>query len=99
TQNAVDIECHLAKLVDPIDPVGHEAASRDDKTVPINRGQAILGREPNDEIAMGGGRAVADYNKATFRPSSRTYINGPPHVSGVILNGNQYRFDCKRGAR
>jgi hypothetical protein len=33
-------------------PVGHETAIRDENTEPVNRWQAMPGREHDDEIAM-----------------------------------------------
>jgi hypothetical protein len=46
-RDAVDKGCRLSKLIDGVDPVGHETTGRDEETPCVNRRQAgPRGREP-----------------------------------------------------
>jgi hypothetical protein len=42
----------LSPLINAVGAVAHEAAIRDESTVRVHRGKAVLCRQSNDEIAL-----------------------------------------------
>src|SRR5204863_8011733 len=82
-QDAVDIGRRLAKLVDPIDPVGHEATGRDVIAARMDRWQAMPGSERDDEIAMRSVRKERQQDQAAVR-HAREGFDGALDVSGSV---------------
>ena len=51
-EDAIDIGGRASVLVDPIGPIGYQAALGDDEVKAIDRGELVPGRKRNDQIAM-----------------------------------------------
>ena len=51
-QDAVDIGRRRPKLFGAVGAVAHEPTGHDEETVGVDGGQAVLGREPDDEVAV-----------------------------------------------
>jgi hypothetical protein len=81
-QYAIDVICRLSKQIDLVNPVAHEATGRDPETGRIDRRQAVLGRERDDEIAMQGGRVIRRQEQAAGR-HAREGLDGALDAGGV----------------
>src|SRR6516165_9472069 len=51
-EDAIDVSCRAAVLVDPIRPERHQAAAGDEVAPAVDRGQSVLGRQLDDHITM-----------------------------------------------
>jgi hypothetical protein len=69
-EDVVDISRRLSKQFDIVGSIGHEAARRDENAARINRGQAVAGRQRDDEVAMS--RAVPLYSPRVMRGIAAT---------------------------
>ena len=51
-EDAIDVACRAAVLVDEIGPIGDQAAGGDEEAFVVDRGQLVPGRKRDDQIAM-----------------------------------------------
>src|SRR6476620_11829783 len=66
-QDAVDIGCPLSGQIDEVSPVIHETARCDENTDRVNRGQAMLGCQRDNEITMDNGRGIWRQHQSAIR--------------------------------
>ena len=90
-QDAVDIGRRLAKHVGEVDSVGHEPASRDERTDRVHRGQSVTGRERDNQVTMGDGRDVRRQHQAAVR-RARKGLDGALDLGGIRHQGG-YQVD------
>ena len=70
-KDTIDISSCATVLVDNIGAVGHQTAAHDEKALEINRGQSMLGRERDDQVAMNHRQRASRYDQATIRRTSK----------------------------
>src|ERR1700688_3314203 len=64
SKDTIDVTCRVTELVDPITPIGDQAAAVDELALEVNRGQFVLGCKCDDQIAMNQGRCTRRYDQA-----------------------------------
>ena len=90
-KDAVDVACRAPMLVEEIGPIGDQTAGSGVKAGVLDRGQAMLGRQRDDQIALDSRPGGADHDDAavgTLRERRKAALDlvSIAHADGAQLH-------------
>src|SRR6516165_3393780 len=93
-ENAIDVGCRAAVLIDSVNPVGRQTTFRDEKTLRIDRRQPMPGRKRKDLVPMSDHRRMRERDEAAVR-LARECIDGGLDL-GDVVHGRSRRLYAER---
>ena len=83
-EDAVDVAGRAPVLIDPIRPIGDQAAGGDEVAIEVDRGQLVPRRKRDDQIAMNQCRPARGHDQTAIR-GAREGRDGALDLAGVAL--------------
>jgi hypothetical protein len=68
-EDAIDVAGRAPELIRPIRTVGDQAATGDEEAGGVNRGQAVMGRQRGNQLAMDRRKGAPRHDQAAIRPT------------------------------
>jgi hypothetical protein len=95
-EDAIDVAGCAPGQVDPIRPVGDQAPTNGFLPITVERGQLVLGRKCDDEVAMIQHRCARRYDQAAVRRAGEAGdgaldLARLAHADGTVLNPERLR--------
>src|SRR5262245_43844555 len=96
-QDAVNVAGRPAILIDEVGGIRHEAAARHEEPECVDRGQAVAGRERDDEIAILDGCTVRWQHQTSVwltrkRLDGTLDVSRAPHSNGQDIDRQRWRY-------
>jgi hypothetical protein len=94
-QDAVDVAGRAPILVDDIRPIGGQAADGDEGAFEVDRGQFVLGRQRDDQVAMNERQRARGHDQTAIR-GAREGRDGALDLAGVAHDRNYFHAERRR---